>query len=137
MTSSSEAAEAGCEYKDKLSAAVAVPAINLDFMLAPHALRVPLGGYPATDSKHASVLSNYNQLLTMVRRIQSCVAIASQRKFFQQTRAMSHSRSTAACRGARRRLVVDRSVESAASIGNRSSHLAVDEIAGPSRPAKS
>jgi hypothetical protein len=81
-------------------------------------------------------LGNYNQLLTMAARFQSGVAITSQRKFFQQTKATSQPRATAACRGARHRLVADRSVESAALLGIRSFNLAVDEIAGPAGPAK-
>src|SRR5580704_8890914 len=67
MTSSSVAAEAAWEHNAKLSAAVAVPAINLDFMTYPpsstscHSRLISL-----PRSKDDLLLSDFNQSLTHV-----------------------------------------------------------------------
>jgi hypothetical protein len=96
MTSSSVAAEAAWEHNAKLSAAVAVPAINLDFMTSPPKFDgLPFADYPTTRSKNDALLSNYNCSLTIVGRILPHVTNMQRRLLFHgqifQEQKIAHS----------------------------------------------
>jgi hypothetical protein len=85
MTSSSVAAEAAWEHNAKLSAAVAVPAINLDFMIFPQKLgELPFAAYFDSPSKNDPLLDKFNRALTIVARIQRGVTNTPQRRLFQK-----------------------------------------------------